>query len=231
MLKVRHYRSDYNAKLMLVKPNFDWIGLYPRFFNMVYEAMLPDVQINPVHLSSSATHIMGEIYARYNLGGGPSSLTLRPDRLEFEFRNVLASDVPVTYDFMRRMHDAFGKTFPELKYDRVETYSLEHDEVLPPGDVDKYLDLFKRPIRGAFTDLGDFNEEPSGLIHATAKDQSWACRLRMERSLLIPNGIFCEYSMNMNKQGSETSFDEKLAFALKLSKACFEALGLEGTKA
>lgn len=227
MLKITHFRSNYSVKLMLTKPQFDWVGLPQKFFQMLYDAMLPDALVNPSHMSIANTTVIGDIYARYNIGGGASSVTLYPDRLEFQFQNVHAPEVALTYDFMRRTQDAFSQTFPSLNYDRVETYSLEHDEITPPGDVEKYLDLFKRPTQAAFADLGEFAEESSGFVHAKAKDQTWECKLRVERSLLLPNGLFAEFSTHM-KLGSETTFNDKLAFSRKIATACYAALGLEG---
>jgi hypothetical protein len=232
MFKVRLVRGNLNVTLPFIRPITDWQPAIPRFFEMIYQALSPAFAIAPNQLSINPALKLGETNARFNLYGGPNSVTLFSDRLTFEFVSLISSDYPVVYDLMRRVHDAFPSSFPSCGYNTVETQSYIHFDIMPPDEVGEYLERFH--LKGAldsFSIFGAFVEEKIARFGAIAADQSWQCRFGVDRSLLLANGIFVDLSMTLRNQTKEVTFLDKLQFAEKIGAAARAALRLESADA
>ena len=131
-------------------------------------------------------------------------------------------------DIMKRVHDALPGAFPQCEYELVETESFEHDEILPEGNASAYLQRFAmQEAVDAFSQFGNFTQDPVGRLQAQASDGSWKCRCGVERSHLIDGGLFVDLHVSLGNQSALSPFEDKLDSVLKLTAACLTALGLE----
>src|SRR6516165_319271 len=113
MFRVKLNRGNLSVSLPFVRPLMQQPQtLAPTFFELIYGALVPDYPVTVAELSAGAGNKLNDIFARFNLYGGPNATTLYTDRLAFDFVNLIPTDYPIVYDLMRRVHDAVPSVFP-----------------------------------------------------------------------------------------------------------------------
>jgi hypothetical protein len=228
MLKVKLNRGNLSVSLPLVRPLMQPQSLAPTFFELVHDALVPDFPVKPAELSGGSGNKLSEVFGRFNLYGGPNSVTLYTDRLSFDFVNLIPADYPIIYDLTRRVHDAFASAFEATDFDRAEATSLIHFEAEQPGAAREYLNSFQ-PVRSLepFKQIGELVWEPVARFTLVGTDQTWRCRFGVEKSLALENGIFVDLNMVLSNQSKAVPFATKLELASRIGTAARTVLELE----
>jgi hypothetical protein len=229
MFRVKLNRGNLSVSLPFVRPLMQQPQtLAPTFFELIYGALVPDYPVTVAELSAGAGNKLNDIFARFNLYGGPNATTLYTDRLAFDFVNLIPTDYPIVYDLMRRVHDAVPSVFPNAEFDRVEATSLIQFEAQPPGDAREYLSHFQ-PMGSleAFKEIGEFICEPVARFNLIGTDQTWRCKFGVEKSLPLANGVFVDLNMVLNRQPKTVPFSEKLELTSRIGTAVRAVLDLE----
>ncbi|MBR1235620.1 hypothetical protein [Bradyrhizobium sp. AUGA SZCCT0182] len=205
----------------------EWRELPTRFFKTLYELLGERLNIQTAELSANPSTQLSEVRARYNIYGGPSTVTLFADRLAFEFPNFTASELTLVYEIMGTIHDRFPAAFPELALGRVEVQDMSHLDLGSQESVSEFFEPFEIPaLASTFSDLpAQFVCAP--IFYANSDDGQWKCKVEVEPSNLTSTAIFGAINATMLKPDPSTSYLEKAAFIQQLTQRCLKALDLE----
>ena len=220
------------------RPILDWQGIPSRFFKFIYDTMTPQYSVSTSQLSLPNATILGDAAVKYNIFGGGSTITIKPERLEFEFPVIMEADRELISDILQRVHDTLLSSFPECEYEALDLRDIFHADFVnmetetqaDPNlrvSVTDYLDRFKIPdLESAFEGLGEFEQFSSGRVEAKALDRSWSCRIMTERSLLSPNGVFIDSSIRLEGDRIPIVFSDKQDLISRLRTATLKSIGL-----
>jgi hypothetical protein len=225
-VKFNPLRTSYNVVLFFDRPIVDWIGVVPRFFDMIFQTVGTKIPVNAKEFSAASHGNLGEINVRYNIFGGPSSFTLHVDRLAADFPTLLPGDYALVRDLLNTVHDAFSATFPNTAVKRLESNNGEHLEILPPASVEAVL----APYRMASVDdifKGEAINQPGLKFTLKGSVRAWQYGILMEQSLLHVGALFTLHNLRIEDLTHLQTFEEKIAFGSRIEQMCLKALGLE----
>jgi hypothetical protein len=194
---------------------------------MIYDCLAGKIQVNASDFSVRGGNTLTEVQAKYNVFGGLTSVTMHPDRLAFDFPNLVPSDFPVVRQIIEAAHDAFPKVFAELDYERADIQSYEHLEVMHETKVQELLASYEMKSVSAIFGKGRVVQWPAGKFELISEDQRWQCTCTIERSLLKATAVFVALMISLRKLTAQVPFVEKAALAQEVSQSCLAVLGLE----
>lgn len=223
-------RNSVHVQVVFTEPIMNWTDIASRFFAMIYSALRSKLTLNLSDFSFNYGNALSDVRARYNLYGGATSVSLLPDRLAFDFPNLLPTDYSIAADVMATIHDAFPKAFEERLYDRIEVQTYEHVELGSAESVIAILDRFKMPGLESYFDL-PIVQQPSCKLNLSAQDMSWQCSLQAERSLLVSSALFLAITVSLRNVTPSMPFLEKQMLIRGLMRALTTSLGLEPANA
>lgn len=224
MIKVEPVGTALHIQLALKRPIFEWQGVPGRFFSMIYDALSEALPISSKEFSAVGANQLSEVRAVYAIYGGASSVALSTDALLFDFPQLaLPGDVSVVQNILRRVHDAFPKSFPELSYGTLNLQSYQHlafaDEKLGPAS---YLAKFFIPKSTEVPK--SIVVHPGTKFELVSEDLVWKCSVGVERSQANARAVFVSIRMTIN--GVEP-YEQKAEVVKRISSMCDEILGLE----
>lgn len=241
MLRINPVRTSLAITLTYKRPILDWQGIPSRFFEFIYDTMTPQYAVSTSQLSLTNVLVLGQAAVKYNIFGGNSSVTITPDRFEFDFPVVQDSDRDLVSDILKKFHDGLPVAFPECDYQAIDLRDSAHvdfrnatsdkvTEIETKRAVSDYLDRYKiSDVTAAFEGLGDFEQTSFGRYEVKALDRSWWCRASVEKSLFIPNGLFVELFVRIEGEKVTTSFEDKQELVQVLQTTCLKALGIDNS--
>ncbi len=225
--KIKPLRQGFTVRFVFTRPILNWEGVGPRFIAALYDGISPKIPVQPSEFSFNNGPGLGDIWVRYSIYGGASSITLSSDRIIIDFPSLNASDLPIALDILRTAHDMFPKTFPEQGCERIETQTSEHLRFLSPGDTDRFLETFRvANIDAAFKDA-IATQLPSVRLGLVSSHEKWQFTLMAERSQLDATAIFVLRTLILSPVDITSSFEKKFELAQGVTLRCYAALGLE----
>jgi hypothetical protein len=226
LVKFRPLQTTYNVALFFDRPIVDWIGIVPRFFDMIVQKVGAKIPVHAKELSAASHSNLGEINGRYNIFGGPSSFTLFADRLAGDFPSLLPGDYHLVRDLLGTVHDAFATTFPNIISKRLESNNSEHLEVLPPASVEGFLGPHRlSSIEDAFK--AEAINQPGIKFTLKGSTSAWQYSVLMEQSVLNVGALFVLHTLSIQDLARLRTFEEKIAFGSHIEQMALKALGLE----
>jgi hypothetical protein len=181
--KYRPLRSTDRTELFFQRPIFDWTGVVPKFFGMIFTQVGAKIPVNPKEFLAVQSANVGEVQIRYSVYGGPSSISMFADRLCLDFPVLIPSDYRLVRDLLKTVHDGFVSEFPDYPISRVERTSGDHIEILPPNTVKAFLAQRRFPnLDEAFKTEAII--EPAIKFSAKGTMQPWEYAVTAEQSLL-----------------------------------------------
>jgi hypothetical protein len=226
IVRFKPLRTTYNVALFFERPILDWMGVVPRFFDMIFRTVGTKIPVNAKEFSATPHANLGEVNVRYNVFGGPSSFTLYVDRLAADFPTLLPGDYALVRDLLSTVHDAFAAAFPNVVAKRLESNNGEHLEILPPASVDAFL----APYRLAGVDevfKAEAVNQPALKFTLKGSISAWQSGILVEQSLLHVGALFALHNLRIDDLTRLQNFEEKVAFGSRIEQMTFNALGLE----
>jgi hypothetical protein len=225
-MKFRPLQLAQNIQLMFVQPILDWDGVMPKYFNMLFTSVGARIPVLVNQFSASVPGKISDIYARYNVYGGTSSITLFPDKLVFDFPQLLPPDLPLVSDLLKIVHDKFAVEFRPVTYGRVDLLLSEHLEILAPNTVTALL--ARSRIDSVVETFGDDAViEPAIRFVAKSSKPPWTCAVMAEQSLLNAAALFIGESISLTDARAVPSFDEKFTLVSQIGQKVLNAFKLE----
>ena len=227
VFKFRPLRTGIRADALFTRPILEWEEhVNSRFFAMVYDALAGKTNPSVAEFSVDVANVLGEARARYHLFGGGTSISIQADRLTFDFPNLVPADYTIVYDVIAAIHDAFPKWFPELQYERVETQSLEHLDLVENGALERFLHRYEIATSDT-TFPSPVVMQPGLKFTVVAQDQSWQCALFAERSLLSATALFVVLNMSFRGLSNSPSYSDKMTRITAVTNSVLRLIGLE----
>jgi hypothetical protein len=162
----------------------------PKYFDMIFTSVGARIPVLVNQFSASAPNRISDMYARYNIYGGASSITLFPEKLVFDFPQLLPPDIPLVRDLLRIVHDEFAANFPQAVYERIDMQTSDHIELLPPNTVSGFLAPYQiKSVTQAFEEV-DAVVEPAIRFAAKSSTPPWTCTMMAEQSLMNAAALF-----------------------------------------
>jgi hypothetical protein len=229
--KFKPLRSSIRADALFTRPILEWEHVNTRFFVMVYDALAGKTNPSVAQFSVEPANVLAEVRVRYRLFGGAASIFIQPDRLVFDFPDLVPpADYPIVTDVIEAIHDAFPKAFPELKYERVETQSVAHLDLVEIGAIERFLGRYEIALtENAFS--APVVMQPGLKFTVVAQDQSWQCALIAERSLLSATALFVMLNMSIRNLDNAPSYSDKMARIRTVTNSVMRLIGLESAHA
>ena len=180
----------------------------------------------PRDFNTSLSSEPGEARCTYRMYGGSSTMTLRPDSLQFIFPNLLDTDYPVVNEIVRR-----GTAVLLTKLDGYERheYSLTTNRHLVPlaGIAEAYLAQFSSDeMANAATAEPGMRYRPSAsftLVGST--DEYRVLRRSVEQSEVLANGLFVTTHIFVSASGL-SSFEDELQWINWVCRIADQAVGI-----
>jgi hypothetical protein len=226
--KYRPLRSTDRTELFFERPIFDWTGVVPKFFGMIFARVGAKIPVNPKEFSAVQSANVGEVQIRYNVYGGPSSISMFADRLCADFPVLTPSDYPLVRDLLKTVHDGFASEFPNCPISRIEHSSWDHIEILPPHTVKAFLAQHRFP-RLDETFKTEAITEPGIKFSVKGTMQPWEYAVMAEQSLFHAAALFVSHTLKLHDVSKVPTFEDKVALAFHVEELTLKALGLERT--
>lgn len=225
--KCKPLRTNFHCQLPFKRPILEFTNTPGRFFSMMYHCLAGEIQVNTSDFSVRTGNTLGEAQAKYNIFGGVTSVTMHPDRLAFDFPNLIPNDFPLVRQIIEAAHDAFPKEFAELDYERAEMQTHEHLDVMHETKVQELLAPYEIKSVSAVFGKGRVVQLPAAKSELISEDQRWQCTCTIERSLLKPTAVFVALMTSLRKLTPQGPFIEKAELARQVSRSCLAVFGLE----
>lgn len=203
-----------------------WRDLPQNFFKALYSSLGTRLNIQTSELSGNAGNRLSEMYARYNIYGGPSTVSLFADRVAFEFPNITSADLALIYEIMGTVHDFIPTSFPELRLAHVEVQDFCHFDLGTQEQVGTFFQRFQfQPLCDAFGDLpSQFTFGPK--FEIASEDGRFRCKVFVEPSSVSSTAIFGSIITTLSMP-APANFPEKTEIIEGLTRRCLSGLGLE----
>jgi hypothetical protein len=226
-VKYRPLQATHRTDLYFDRPIFDWTGVIPKFFGMIFTAVGAQIPINAKEFSVIMPTNVGEVQGRYNVYGGPSSFSIFADKVAADFPVLTPADFPLVKALLKAVHDAFAVEFPNFAVSRVETISSEHIEILPPHTVKEFLARHQTLKLEQSFGLVEAIIEPAIKFTVKGAAQPWRFTVMYEQSLLHAAALFVSESLTVNDANKLPTFEDKVALGIRVEQLTLKALGLE----
>jgi hypothetical protein len=221
-------RFGQNIQLIFDRPIFEWTGVMQKFFDMIYRSVgtkIP-VGVNEFHTYAVPGKV-SDIYARYNVYGGPSSFSLFADKLLIDFPSLVPTDTVLVGELLKTVHDGFAAEFPKISYSRVELQSSQHLEVLAPNTVKQFLARYQiKSVEETFSKAGVITE-PAIRFAAKSAKPPWTYAVMAEQSLMHAAALFVYENLSLKDAAAVPTFEDKLKLVTDIEGLALSAFGLE----
>ena len=184
------------------------------------------MRVLPRDFSASLFSEPGDAWSTYRMYGGSSTMTLRPESLQFAFPNLLATDYPVVNEIVRR---GVAVLLTKLgNYER-HAYSLTTSRHLAPlnGIAETHLRRFSNDEMGsaAANALGMQYRPSASFTLVGSADEYRVLRRSMELSEVLPNGLFVTTHISVSASDL-SSFENELRWIHWVCQIADQAVGI-----
>jgi hypothetical protein len=225
--RIKPLRQSFSVRFMFARPILSWEGVGKRFMTALYDSISPKIPIQPNEILMNNGPALSDIWIKYSIYGGASSITLSADRVTLDFPSITSADLPIALDILRTGHDTLPKTLHEQGCDRIEAQTVEHLDLITPGDIDRFLERFRLPVLDAAFKEAAATQLPSVKFGLVSDRENWQYTLMAERSLLSATAIFVLRSLVLRPVDLTSPFEKKFELAQSVVLRSYAALGLE----
>jgi hypothetical protein len=224
--KYRSLRETLNVQLHFQRPIFDWTGVIPKFFKMIFTAVGAKIPVNPKEFSAVASNNVGEVQGRYSVYGGSSAISIFADRLSAEFPLLTPVDYPLVRTLLETVHDSFMSEFSDVPIASVEYSSADHIEILPPHTVKEFLAAHRCvAVEETFKDEAVY--QPGIKFNLKGTGRPWEYSVVAEQSLLHAAALFVSHTLILNDAAKLPTFRDKVELGYHVEQMALKALKLE----
>jgi hypothetical protein len=229
LVKLQPLRFTLNIQIVFDRPIFDWTGVMQKFFDMIFRSVGARIPVVMNEFSAYAPGRVSEMYARYNVYGGPSSVSLFADKLIIDFPNLLPGDISLVRELLKIVHDGFAAEFTQASYSRVDVQSGSHLEVLAPDTVKQFLSQYRiESVENTFGAAGAVTE-PAIRFAAKSSKPQWTYALMIEQSLMHAAALFLYTNLSLTDAAALPTFEEEIGLVAYVGGLALKAFGVEQT--
>jgi hypothetical protein len=224
--KIRPLRQAFSVNLVFARPILQWDKVMGTFLNVLYDSISPKIPIQPNEITSSFGPALSDVWVRYSIYGGASSIRLSSDRITLDFPALSQADIAIALDVVKTAYERFPKLFPEQGIDRIESQTAEHLDLITPGDIDRFLNQFRLDsVESTFRN--EAVQTPGLRFGLVSEKEKWQFSLLADRSILSATAIFISRSMTLRPVDVTVPFERLFDLAAGVTLRCYNAIGLE----
>lgn len=227
LISLKPYLRSTTVNINLSPPIFNWNGVAPRFFEMIYDALNPEYTVNVSDFSTVVGASLGELVAKYNILGSKSYVALSAEKLTFEFPFQAPNDYRTIVSIVEKIDSSFKEKFAQHKYRSLQIIIAEHAYIIDGTAVADYLERYKISTMEEMLHDSNIVHTPGVRFTNTDENRSWRVNCTAEASVLI-DGLFLLLDLNfLDESLANDEFHKKLIRYQQITEACLLALGLE----
>lgn len=219
-------REDLSLSFGLAPFITEWASAQTRFIAAIVRDLGELGPIRPLDFSSNSPAELGESRCTYRIFGGASTIILDPETLRLNFTAINENDRQTVTEITRRALDLLSKDIGGYTQNRVSFTSNRHVETVSKGAADAYLEQFalKRTTDIVKTDL-EIEYRPAAKIILSDKEHNWVLHRLVEKSGVLPDGLFVNTLIFISSLGV-TTFEEQKRLIGRIYDLADQALGL-----
>ena len=204
----------------------DWASTQTRFIAAIARELGDLLSIRPQDFYTNPSVGLGEVWCKYKISGGASTIVLHPDALRLDFKSVNENDRLTIIEIIRRSVSVLQQDIGSYARCYVSLTSNRHVVTVGDGSVDRYLDQFawKQPTEIAKTD-SDIEYSPAVKIILSNQQEGWYVHRLVEKSSLLPDGLFVN-TLIFIPSFELAEFDEQEKLLDRIFDLADEAVGL-----
>ena len=184
------------------------------------------MRVLPRDFSASLSSEPGDAWCTYRMYGGSSTMTLRPDSLQFAFPSLLGTDYPVVNEIVRR---GVAILLSKLGGYERHAYSLATNRHLDSlaGTAEAHLARFSSDemVRAAANASGMQYRPSASFTLVGSADEYRVLRRSVELSEVLPNGLFVTTQISVSASGL-SSFENELQWVNWVCQTADQAVGI-----
>ena len=227
LISLNPYLSSTTVNISLSPPIFNWNGVAPRFFEMIYDALNPDITVNVGDFSTVVGTSLDALVAKYNISESKNCVTLTAEKLSFEFPFRSPNDYHTIVRIIEKLDSGFKEEFPQHRYRSSQIIIAEHAHIIDGPTVSDYFERYKNPTMEAIFRNNNILHTPGVRFSNTDENGSWHLNCTAEASVLV-DGLFLLLELAfLDESLANDEFHNKLIRYQKITQACLLALGLE----
>ncbi len=216
--------ADITIQINFVRPILRWTTAQETFFSLVYSTLSPRINVKLGDLSVVGGDNLGQIFARYSLFGGASTVSLYSDRLVASFVGVKPGDTFLLADICRSIHNGLQREFEHLGMLSFDYRVQEHKRILGPVTASQFLFRFAHPGIKMLVDSTSTKYEP-GLRMRLISDAA-TMDFSMERSHHFPDSVFLLSHVIVSVASTYPSYEAKYKIVNDTISFALAAVGL-----
>lgn len=219
-------REDLSLSFGLAPFITEWASAQTRFIAAIVRDLGELGPVRPLDFSSNSPAELGESRCTYRIFGGASTIILDPETLRLNFMAINENDRQTVAEITRRALDLLSKDIGGYTQNRVSLTSNRHVETVDKGAADAYPEQFalKRTTDIVKTDL-EIEYRPAAKIILSDKEHNWALHRLVEKSGVLPDGLFINTLIFISSLGV-TAFEEQKRLIGRIYDLADQALGL-----
>ncbi|MCY4389158.1 MAG: hypothetical protein OXC18_18850 [Desulfurellaceae bacterium] len=187
----RPERADLSIRFTLVPFITDWASAQTRFITAVVRELGGLLSVRPQDFYTNPSMGLGEVWCKYRIFGGASTIVFRPDILELSFVNAGENDSPTILEIIRRSASILQQDIGDYAQCHVSLSLYRHVKAVGDGSADRYLNQFtlKQTADMVRTD-SDIEYRPTVKVILSNKEEGWEVHQLVEKSDALPDGLF-----------------------------------------
>ena len=169
----------------------DWASTQTRFIAAIAREFGDLLSVRPQDFYTNPSVGLGEVWCKYKIFGGASTIVLHPDALRLDFKSVNENDRLTIIEIIRRSVSVLQQDIGSYARCYVSLTSNRHVETVGDGSVDRYLNQFvlKQTADMVKTD-SNIEYSPTVKVILSDKGGDWSAHRLVEKSGPLPDGLF-----------------------------------------
>ena len=168
-----------------------WASTQERFMTAIARELGDLLSVRPQDFYINPSVGLGEVWCKYKIFGGASTIVLHPDALRLDFKSVNENDRPTIIEIIRWSVSVLQQDIGSYTRCYVSLTSNRHVETVGDGSVDRYLNQFA--LQQA-TDIvktdSDLEYRPAAEVILSHKGGDWSVHRLVGKSGSLPDGLF-----------------------------------------
>ena len=224
-LLVRTDRSDLSITFHMSAFITNWEAARNTFMACIKDRFRDLTNPRPGDLSAASPAGLGEVWCRYRIFGGSSTIVLQSESLALTFPNMLDTDSPIIIEIVRRASELLLPMLGGYERQSHTTISNYHAEVID-GLSSEYLACHgSRKIKDAADVHSTIEYRPTIGFTLRSHGGRRVLRRTIEQSLILENGLFITDYTHVSMP-ELTTFSEEMSWARHTVSLANSAAGI-----
>ncbi len=220
-------REDLLIHFTLVPFITQWASTQERFMTAITRELGDLLSVRPQDFYTNPSIGLGEVWCKYRIFGGASTIVLHPDALRLDFKSVNENDQLTIIEIIRRSASMLQQDIGGYAQCYVSLTSNRHVRAVGDGSADRFLDQFalQKTADMVKTDSNLEYSPTAKVILSNEKEGDWSVHRLVEKSGPLPDGLFV-YTLIFIPSFELAEFDKQRKLIDRIFDLADKAVGL-----